>query len=602
MFPRSSIATRRLTRTFFAARALEPVARLTVTMAGIISGAMPTSKAVLPASSATPAAIRPNSVRVPVWVTTPSAEPWWTIVPMKAQPGRSWGEVTVIASTDLVTGSDSPVRTASSHCRSDTSTRRRSAGTMVPMRKTTTSPGTRSATATSTTLPSRRTWALRLIFARSDAIATSAAYSLMNPSPTLSATMTAMITPLVTSPVRAETNAAPSRRMRIGLRSWRTRTIEARTLRVVSRLGPPRTRRSRAAAEVSPAGSLARRVKACATLRADASARETPAPSTSGATVIARGALDAADDGWGRGRRGAPGPPWVVGPPAWRAPRSTSTGPHRGPALVQAPGSRATSARRAGTTRHHVQRPRRSPVMSPASARTRVWCETVGWLLPRGSSSAQLQTSSPAAISESMRRRTGSANAPKIRAISSASGPLSAPAPSALAQPTLEAVGGVRIVIGPILVLTAIDVLASLSSTTINLGGPVSRLQLALNVADLDEAIDFYTRFFDTAPAKVRPGYANFAVENPPLKLVLFENPGAAGSINHLDVEESTTCCYAVQDKVWVDGPDASRWEVYTVLADAPGAAASDGTCRTPSAPVEVSLGAAAAAAAPACC
>ena len=152
----------------------------------------------------------------------------------------------------------------------------------------------------------------------------------------------------------------------------------------------------------------------------------------------------------------------------------------------------------------------------------------------------------------------------------------------------------------------------------------MSRLQLALNVADLDEAIDFYTRFFDTAPAKVRPGYANFAVENPPLKLVLFENPGAAGSINHLgvevasthevasaverlrdrgfatDVEESTTCCYAVQDKVWVDGPDASRWEVYTVLADAPGAAADDGTCCAPSTPVEVSLGAVAAA--PACC
>jgi len=120
----------------------------------------------------------------------------------------------------------------------------------------------------------------------------------------------------------------------------------------------------------------------------------------------------------------------------------------------------------------------------------------------------------------------------------------------------------------------------------------MSRLQLALNVSNLDDAIDFYTKFFDTPPAKVRPGYANFAVENPPLKLVLFEG-GEPGTINHLgvevlssedvlaatnrlaalgmatDVEEQTTCCYAVQDKVWVDGPDASRWEVYTVLADA---------------------------------
>jgi catechol 2,3-dioxygenase-like lactoylglutathione lyase family enzyme len=120
----------------------------------------------------------------------------------------------------------------------------------------------------------------------------------------------------------------------------------------------------------------------------------------------------------------------------------------------------------------------------------------------------------------------------------------------------------------------------------------MSRLQLALNVSDLEEAIAFYSKFFATEPAKVRPGYANFAVENPPLKLVLFEG-GEPGTINHLgvevftsddvvaatgrlaalgmttDVEEQTTCCYAVQDKVWVDGPDRSRWEVYTVLADA---------------------------------
>jgi len=121
----------------------------------------------------------------------------------------------------------------------------------------------------------------------------------------------------------------------------------------------------------------------------------------------------------------------------------------------------------------------------------------------------------------------------------------------------------------------------------------MSRLQLALNVSDLDEAVTFYSKFFKTEPAKIRPGYANFAIAEPPLKLVLFENPDVAGTINHLgvevfstdevvdatkylagqgfitDVEEGTVCCHALQDKVWVDGPDASRWEVYTVLADA---------------------------------
>jgi catechol 2,3-dioxygenase-like lactoylglutathione lyase family enzyme len=121
----------------------------------------------------------------------------------------------------------------------------------------------------------------------------------------------------------------------------------------------------------------------------------------------------------------------------------------------------------------------------------------------------------------------------------------------------------------------------------------VSRLQLALNVSNLDEAIDFYSKFFKTEPAKIRPGYANFAIQEPPLKLVLFENPDVGGTINHLgvevfssdevvdatkylasqgfltEVEDGTVCCHALQDKVWVDGPDASRWEVYTVLSDA---------------------------------
>ncbi|MEA2932911.1 MAG: hypothetical protein QOI56_1696, partial [Actinomycetota bacterium] len=107
----------------------------------------------------------------------------------------------------------------------------------------------------------------------------------------------------------------------------------------------------------------------------------------------------------------------------------------------------------------------------------------------------------------------------------------------------------------------------------------MSRVQLALNVDDLDAAVDFYTKLFATSPAKRRPGYANFAVADPPLKLVLFEQPGNGGSINHLGVEvespemveaaharlageglatateDGVACCFARQDKVWVDGP-----------------------------------------------
>ena len=123
----------------------------------------------------------------------------------------------------------------------------------------------------------------------------------------------------------------------------------------------------------------------------------------------------------------------------------------------------------------------------------------------------------------------------------------------------------------------------------------MSRVQLALDVDDLDTSNAFYQRLFGTPPAKVRPGYANFAVTDPPLKLVLIESPGHGGSLNHLGVEvadtaavdvvqerlrgdglastdeRDTTCCYARQDKFWVDGtPDGERWEVYAVLADAP--------------------------------
>ena len=121
----------------------------------------------------------------------------------------------------------------------------------------------------------------------------------------------------------------------------------------------------------------------------------------------------------------------------------------------------------------------------------------------------------------------------------------------------------------------------------------MSRVQLALNVSDLEAAVAFYQKLFATEPAKRRPGYANFAVADPPLKLVLIENADAPSRLNHLGVEvastdevgaatsrlrdegmaaateDHVTCCYAVQDKVWVDDPDGAPWEVYTVLADA---------------------------------
>ena len=120
----------------------------------------------------------------------------------------------------------------------------------------------------------------------------------------------------------------------------------------------------------------------------------------------------------------------------------------------------------------------------------------------------------------------------------------------------------------------------------------MSRVQLALNVDDLEAAIVFYSKLFGTEPAKRKPGYANFAIAEPPLKLVLLENPGSGGTLNHLGVEVTsseevhaeiarlseaglftdeemgTSCCFATQDKVWVTGPGGERWEVYTVLAD----------------------------------
>ena len=140
----------------------------------------------------------------------------------------------------------------------------------------------------------------------------------------------------------------------------------------------------------------------------------------------------------------------------------------------------------------------------------------------------------------------------------------------------------------------------------------MARVQLALRVGDLEGSIDFYSKLFGTEPAKLRPGYANFAIADPALKLVLLEGePGQATVMDHLGVEvettdqvgeagkrltgagletsteDNTTCCYAVQDKVWVNGPGQEPWEVYTVKADSGTfgtTGATPATCCTPDA------------------
>jgi catechol 2,3-dioxygenase-like lactoylglutathione lyase family enzyme len=161
------------------------------------------------------------------------------------------------------------------------------------------------------------------------------------------------------------------------------------------------------------------------------------------------------------------------------------------------------------------------------------------------------------------------------------------------------------------------------STTTTPVAAPptTGRVQLALNVSDLEASVAFYSAMFGVQPHKRRPGYANFAITEPPLKLVLIETSeatrgtGTAGALNHLGVEvastddvtaararftdaglaafdeNDTTCCYALQDKVWVHDPAGAPWEVYTVKdedpADARPATASleilgDGACCTP--------------------
>jgi catechol 2,3-dioxygenase-like lactoylglutathione lyase family enzyme len=161
----------------------------------------------------------------------------------------------------------------------------------------------------------------------------------------------------------------------------------------------------------------------------------------------------------------------------------------------------------------------------------------------------------------------------------------------------------------------------------------MSRVQLALNVSNLDEAIAFYSKLFNAQPAKLRPGYANFAIVDPPLKLVLMESAsarghGVGGAVNHLgvevettqevtdatsrlsgegletEIEEQTTCCFAVQNKVWVSDPDGAPWEIYTVLADAPAepGITGDGACCVSDAVQQLSVNAGASSIPASCC
>jgi catechol 2,3-dioxygenase-like lactoylglutathione lyase family enzyme len=160
----------------------------------------------------------------------------------------------------------------------------------------------------------------------------------------------------------------------------------------------------------------------------------------------------------------------------------------------------------------------------------------------------------------------------------------------------------------------------------------MSRVQLALNVTDIDSAVEFYTKLFGAQPAKRRPGYANFAIADPPLKLVLMENAdhrghGVQGALNHLGVEvetpaevaaasrrlsgeglstelqNRTTCCFAVQDKVWTEDPNGAPWELYTVVADAPPESdiGGDRTCCPPGATEDAPVVPGDASAAPCC-
>lgn len=159
----------------------------------------------------------------------------------------------------------------------------------------------------------------------------------------------------------------------------------------------------------------------------------------------------------------------------------------------------------------------------------------------------------------------------------------------------------------------------------------MSRVQLALNVSDIDQAVDFYSKLFATEPSKHKPGYANFAIADPPLKLVLIEG-GSGGTLNHLGVEvetapeveaaearlssdglattgvDDTTCCYSHKTETWVNDPDGAPWEWYVKVGDAeqmsntPRAEGDGGQCCSPAAISEsVAIGAAPGSAAGCC-
>lgn len=127
----------------------------------------------------------------------------------------------------------------------------------------------------------------------------------------------------------------------------------------------------------------------------------------------------------------------------------------------------------------------------------------------------------------------------------------------------------------------------------------MSRFQLSLNVDDVEASIEFYTKLFGVGPAKHRAGYANFVVADPPMKLVIIENEGVPGTINHVGIEFASgdevaertksaaaaglpiqiddphTCCFATQEKSWTQDVDGVPWELYTVISDAAGFGAS---------------------------
>ena len=303
MSPRSSIQTSRLTRTPFRARRRDPVARLVVTTAGRSCGVIPTAMASENSSDSSsgrsrirlitkievvstpatwtsstenfrrpvwnsvtswrsprPAAMRPNSARAPVSTTTARPPPPRTTVPMNAHDDISASSAPGgPGAADFSAGMDSPVSTDSSHSRASTSVNRTSAGTICPNVSCTTSPGTSSRTSIGREWPSRRTTTSCVICVCNACAASSARYSLTNPSPTETSRIRAMIAAFVRSPTKNETAAVTTRRRSNALRSWRASTDQGRTRCTVMTLSPSVSRRSRASSELSPSGPLPRR-------------------------------------------------------------------------------------------------------------------------------------------------------------------------------------------------------------------------------------------------------------------------------------------------------------------------------------------------------